>query len=492
MLNSCGGDGSETSPIDVKKFNSNFDEKLKNWMPPVELVEGESIADLIPSTENLSTTDGIIDCSYEARNITQYVSELPAWINSFSSLQPGLLIGSRDLKENIISVIPTGSRNVPLFISTGIPAPSILVESANSSSIKTAISELQRRVAESNVPIPATISLKTEIITSNSEFEDAYGLSAGIASSSGASLNFGESSSGSGNASQKYLVVKLVQPMYSISVSHDQYLVMSDFFGSITENLWDEYNSDRWMTPEYPPVFVSDVTYGRMIIFKIQVDKSSSNNEVKQSFGLDTGETSSGSANVSVGGNSAFANALAQSRVELLALGGSQEAAFEALRTGDFTSFFKIEDPRTAVPLNYIARHVTGNREVVAVRSTLSYTAADCLICSPALETEEISRSTGLYQTGTSKPSLFSGCRQTLQPKRFNWENCGTRQRFSYLINRFGKCSTAWTTNNPSNCSVDVTGEDSSGAGGGDCQVRCQLSIVAQQVKPNQPPLCQF
>ena len=496
VISSCGGgDGTTTTTpatVTPEELSALLDAKLENWVPPVNLKEGEPLIDIVPSSENISTTSGLLDCSYEVRNITQYVSELPSWVSSFSGLQPGMLLGSKDLSNGVPSFIPTGERDVSLFVSTGIPDPSIVVKGANSASIKTAVSELQRRIADSNIPIPAVISVKNEIITSNSEFEHKYNLSAGLNSkSTNTKLDFGNDTGGSGNAAQKYLVVKLIQPMYSISVSHDLYLTMSDFFGVISESVWDEYNTDRWMQPKFPPVFVSDVTYGRMIIFKIQVDESKSNEEVKTNFGIKFSDGTT-DGNLSTGGNSEYTNALSQNRVELLVLGGTEQAAFDALKTGDFTQFFASQDARTAVPLNYTARHITGNREVVAIRSTLSYAAADCLICTTQKETEEISRSTILYQTGVSKPTIFSRCRQVLPPQRFTWTDCGTRQRFSYLINRFEKCNTTWTTNNVSDCSLDITGTDESAPSGGDCQVQCQLNVVALQEKPNQPPLCKF
>lgn len=502
FVGGCSGDGggsddsSGNSNTTIQLFSTELNTILATWVPPTDLVQGNELEDIVPSANNIVIDGDAMDCSYETRNITQFVSELPAWSTSFASLLPGVIIGSKDLAEGVVSTLPTGDRDVPLFISASIPDPSLLVENANSSSLKAAINELQQRLVDSNVPIPATFSLKIEVLSSSSEFQHKYGVTAGIASKTNdISLDFGQDSTGSGGASQKYLIVKLVQPAYTISVGHDQYTNAAAIFGDVTEDLFVEYNSDRWMDELYPPLFVSDVTYGRMVIYVVQVDESKSNDEVTSNFGVSVGDTAT-EGSLSLGNNSAFSEALTQNRVNVLVLGGNEQDAFDALRTGDFTNFFNSQDPRTYVPLSYIARHVTGNREVVAIRSTLNYTVADCLICSQSLLTEEYSITTPRYSTGGSDAS-FSGCNKILNVQYIN-TNCSRpgeivrRDRFSFIENRLGQCNASWVTNNTGDCSLNISGQDKRGSFGGVCEVACQLSIVADRTLPNQPPLCQF
>ncbi|MDH5573737.1 MAG: thiol-activated cytolysin family protein, partial [Gammaproteobacteria bacterium] len=457
--------------------------------------EGEIESNIVPSTGNVSTSSGAMDCSYETRDVTQFVSELPAWSNYYATLQPGVLIGTRELENGVISILPVGERNVPMYISASIPSPNIIVENANSSSIKAAINELQQRIVDSNSPLAATISFRSEVISSDSEFQDKFGMTAGIASKAfentgSIKMEFGSSSSGSGETKQKNLVIKLVQPMYTISISHDQFLSSDQFFGKVTEGLWHDYDSGKWFDSENPPVFISDVTYGRMIIFNVHVDSSMSNTQIQENFGLKFGNGNS-DGSLSMGGNSAFAQALEQNRVEVLAIGGSDADALEALKTGDFSPFFNQQDPRTALPLNYTARHIVGSREVVAIRSTLSYTAADCYQCTKALAMDEFSITTPRFSSGAQNATLISGCSRQLNTQFLS--SCGvnaTRKSIDFIENRLGMCNVAWTTNNQNDCSVNISGEDRRKQSGGTCEVVCQLSIIAEKPKPNQPPMC--
>ena len=163
-----------------------------------------------------------------------------------------------------------------------------------------------------------------------------------------------------------------------------------------------------------------------------------------------------------------------------------------AIRTGDFSGFFDAQDARTAVPLSFTARHITGNREVVALRSTQSYTVSDCFRCVDSLQMDEFSLQTPRYNTGGSDAS-FTGCKKSLNVTYT--ADCGggaSRVRFGALENRLGNCNANWLTSNPNDCSLHIFGEDKRGAFGGVCEVACRYVVVAQRPKPNQPPVCQY
>ena len=495
MLHGCGGADEEES-AKGKGANIVVATSINNALAnaaPINVVDPSQLTNVSTAQPAATLTElntGLpLDCNIEDRSVTKFVDEVALWAAASNTITPGLIISTSELANGIVSGLPVGpNRRSKLTISTQIPNKTIEIIDSNSATLQQSVADLAQRVISSNVNIPATISYQARTFTSANQFAGETNLSLNFANKfAGSSLNFGSNNASSGADTSKYLFIQLTQPMYTVSLADDVYITDSDFFGNLTLSQYDAAVKPQLSDPNLPPSFISSVTYGRQITYIISITSSESDSEIMQNFGLSSGSSTGTNGAISVGGTTSADAALSLNNVQIHVLGGDQNTALNALKTGDFSVFFNAPDPLTAVPLAFSAKHISASRPLVAFRSSLTYTVKDCFKCTKTLATKDII----LPGPRVNAPDGASPCNAVMtHPPTI--QSCGanaTRVNFSYRKNRW--CTARFTTSDPKDCSISYSGEDKrSGLFQGNCEVVCAVDVVARQILPNQPPQC--
>lgn len=200
--------------------------------------------------------------------------------------------------------------------------------------------------------------------------ESAFALGASL---SARYLGFEASASGSvdTNASMTTVTAHLTQTVYSVSVATPP--TPDDFFSSAltAEALQAQIDLGR-IGPNNPPVFVSDVLYGRMMMYSVTAAASAS--EIRATIEASY-ENLSGSASGSL--TTRQEKLLETATIRFVQVGGDQDSANRALRSGNLAEYFTERMPLTAAaPLQFTFKSLTG--EVAHVTEAGEYTVTTC------------------------------------------------------------------------------------------------------------------
>ena len=173
------------------------------------------------------------------------------------------------------------------------------------------------------------------------------------------------------------VIVKIFQPMYTISFADDEIAEPAGFFGdTVTESDFQRQIQLGTMGPDNQPCYVQSVTYGRMVVYSATSSEVESAEELKLAV-QGTYGFYSGSANY----DEAKAGIVRNSSIEVQIFGGTQEdgtAAIAAiLRDGDYGAFLRPVPATTAVPLSYRINDLK-NRTAAVIGDATKYSIQSC------------------------------------------------------------------------------------------------------------------
>jgi hypothetical protein len=120
------------------------------------------------------------------------------------------------------------------------------------------------------------------------------------------------------------------------------------------------------------PVYVSSVTYGRILIFSITSSAS-----IADLTAAVEGVYNGGTFKASAEARAVWRQVRQSSRTRLITVGGSSAAAAAAIRSGDFTRYFTV-DPALSefVPISYVLRDLGGAQAYLG--ETTEYAVREC------------------------------------------------------------------------------------------------------------------
>lgn len=378
LLIACGDDGpagpGSSTPVDPTVVNE-FVTALPDWEVPAA-VEEDPVT--LEAEEDFDGT-AYVRCETVEYDRKQNFDNLVAVGANSTALKPGMLVQGRGVRDGSLSVI--GLKRSPLSISVDLALenPSRRIEDPNSASIQDAVASLQReadtRLGNLDV-IPANISFQAKEAYS---FQQAM-LDAGISlkySAILASGSVGASLSQSSQSQTKTVIVKLFQPMYTISFADDALAEPADFFHeTVTEADFQAQVRLGTMGPANQPCYVQSVTFGRMLVYTASSTSASSASELRLALEASYGAYS-GSANMTQRQRELVSN----STIEVQVFGGTQEDATSTLRqlikSGDYSGFLRPVPSTTAVPLSYRINDLK-NRQAAVIGDATKYTVQTC------------------------------------------------------------------------------------------------------------------
>lgn len=376
----------------VEQSPGDFLQKLPTWQqfsPPVEAsqtkvgatVETKEKIDNVPVID--PATKGIIGYrteDYTCANTTFNMKDTPAKIAMFSPdreiLWPGALIQGRSHRDGIGSLLPLViNERTPIKVSIPSLASADnfrVVDTPDQAEVNQAIGSMVANATTANLVTPSTI----QFVMEDYDSEESFAIKAGM---SGKYLGFSASASAnvSRSANERTIMVYFHEKMFEVVVEPPQ-TPGAFFSGAFTREKLDEQVAMGRIGPANPPVYLSNVVYGRMMAFTFTSTASSS--EIRAALNASYKGIFSASFKV----DAEHAKVLNSAKITVTSLGGSAKASIAMIASGDWREYFKSDAPlTTAYPISYTFRNL-GDGSIASVAEGTQYTIKECTLDTTA------------------------------------------------------------------------------------------------------------
>jgi hypothetical protein len=302
------------------------------------------------------------------------VSEAPTEIVMFSpnraNLYPGAFIQGKSKKE-LGSLLPLSvAERTPIRVS--IPELSVGSGSSNfrevsptQATVDAGRSELIGDAVTSDLATPVVAHWEMTTYHSESSFALSAHLSGrylGFSGKAGASVQQ--------QLSETTVTAQYVERMYTVVVEPPVGGFFSDDFD---QTALDRYVGQGLIGPDNLPVYISEVVYGRMMMFS--VTSTASESEIRTAMQASY-NTFTGGANLSTDTKSKAI--LERSKITIAAVGGSGDAVASMIQTGNWSAYFDSTPKLSeAVPLSYTFTNI-GDGSIAAVTESTDYNVNEC------------------------------------------------------------------------------------------------------------------
>ena len=337
-------------------------EDVDDEVVDVEVLEDDGSVTVLP--------DVVYSCQEQPYSMSKNPERMVMYNPDVEVLWPGALIQGKSRKElGSLLGLPIAERtpirvSIPSFASGDNFRE---VEAPNQASVGSAVGEIIGNATASGLAAPSAIQFSMETYHS----ERSFGLSVGV---SGHYLGFSASATGdfSRNASQTTVTAQFYQRMFEVVVAPPQ--TPSAFFSSdFTEQRLQDQIAIGRMGPDNIPVYVSNVVYGRMMMFSFT--SSASEQEIR-------GTLQAAYDGIGAGGSVSLSakqrTMLQQAKIAVTSRGGDAQDILDVIRSGDWSQYFTDEAPlSTAAPLSYTFRNLSDG-SIASVTEATSYNIREC------------------------------------------------------------------------------------------------------------------
>ncbi|MFW5707231.1 MAG: thiol-activated cytolysin family protein [Bacteroidota bacterium] len=382
----CKKDEIEDPDVTVENVDS-YLEDLPTWVqfappgetkPPTPIGEPEPMDEVLLDVEVINDDgsitlleDVMYSCQVQPFTLTDNPEQIVMYSPDRELLYAGALIQGKSHRDGLGSLLglPIAERS-PLRVS--IPGLANddnfrTIDNPNQATVDQAIGSMIGNATASGLSTPSSITFKME--TYYSEKQSA--LQMGI---SGRYLGFESSASGSIDQQQSETTVtaQFYQKMYEVVVEAPQ--SPGDFFSDdfTEEKLQQQINLGR-IGPDNLPVYVSNIVYGRMMMFSL----TSTADESDVRATMQAGYNSIGGG-VDVNLNDKQKTILQEAKIKITSIGGDAEATLAMIRSGDWSQYFTNSAPlSSAAPLSYTFRNL-GDGSIASVTETTEYNIRSC------------------------------------------------------------------------------------------------------------------
>jgi hypothetical protein len=333
------------------------------------------------------------DCEVLTHDIVEKRDEILNFDSGAEYVKPGVMLVGNDFLKGHLSPIPLPRAGITLSINVpGVTTATVRIDDPNIGNIQQGIATLQAEAQKAaNGSYAAQLSYEQHSVQSLEEMAYKLGVSAsfdGLFANGAFSAKFENE-----EKVEKYTVVsKLLQQMYTITFSQDNFVTPRDFFSkSLTMSQLEGAEKNGFLGVTNVPVFIGSVTYGRMVVFSATSSQASSSQALQSTLQA-SGATWSASTELTTEEKS-FLSTL---DIEVLAVGGNQAEVSNAIKTGNWSELYSGADILNSVPLRYTVHALTGVRPIASIGDTTSYAAADCSAVS------------GWYDAATPPGTVFT------------------------------------------------------------------------------------
>lgn len=286
---------------------------------------------------------------------------------------PGAMIQGRSHRDGLGSLLPlVVHERAPIKVS--IPSLATndnfrLVVTPDQAEANQAIGSMIGNATTERLATPSSIQFTMHDYSSEASFALKAGMSArylGFSASASTSV--------STRANERTVMVHFVEKMFEVVVEPPQ-SPGAFFTAEFTRDKLDEQIAMGRIGPDNPPVYVSNVVYGRVMTFAFTSTASTS--EIKAALNA----AYSGVFKASVSLSAEHERILREGRVVITSLGGDSAATMEMIHSGDWKQYFT-QGPApltTAYPISYTLRHL-GDGSIAQVSETTSYDVRECTL----------------------------------------------------------------------------------------------------------------
>ena len=322
---------------------------------------------------NVYTEENVVySCQVQPYTLTQNPEQIAMYSPDREILWAGSLIQGRSHRDGLGSLLglPIAER-APINVSI----PSLAnddnfrtVDQPTQAEVDQAIGSMIGGATRSGLSTPSTIAF--ELQTYHSEQQSA--LQMGL---SGRYLGYEASASGSidRDVSETTITAQFYQKMYTVVVEPPQ--SPGDFFSEdFSEAKLQQQVDQGRIGPNNLPVYVSNIVYGRMMMFSLT--STASEEDIRAT--MQAGYESIG-GNVDANLSAKQQEILQQSKIKVTSIGGDDDATLRIIRSGDWSQYFTGENVAlsSAAPLSYTFRNL-GDGSIASVTEATEYNIKTC------------------------------------------------------------------------------------------------------------------
>ncbi len=386
LLSSCYDNGTSVEQPSSEDV-TNYLQELPSWsqfappgqtQPPTPAGEAQAEEDVVLDVEVINEQGNVellqnvtYSCQVQPFTLTANPQQIAMYSPDREILYAGGLIQGKSHRDGLGSLLglPIAER-APINVS--IPGLANddnfrTVERPNQGTVDQAIGSMIGGATASGLSTPSSISFEMETYHSETQSALQMGLS-------GRYLGFEGSASGSidRQQSETTITAQFYQKMYEVVVEAPQ--SPGDFFSEdFTEARLQQQISQGRIGPDNLPVYVSNIVYGRMMMFSITSTASESDIRATMQAGYNS-IGGSVQANLSAKQRSI----LQESKIRITSIGGDAEATLSMIRSGDWSQYFTNNAPlSSASPLSYTFRNL-GDNSIAGVTETTKYNIRTC------------------------------------------------------------------------------------------------------------------
>lgn len=311
-------------------------------------------------TSSVPVDSGNWNCTNSTWNVVQGNLDFPLYDPNVSVVYPGSLLQGASLNSATPDVIAVrrGGGTVSIDIVNGSGSVSVPLTEVKKSNISQALNDI---IYSNNMVMPARFTFKHELVKAEEEVALALGLNASLWGVSAASnLTFSNKDKGT------HYLVSLKQSFYTMSFD------IPYNYNALFHPTVKPMDLAKYVGPNNPACYVSDVTYGR--VFYLLIESTSSADEVSAAISGSFGNDSASS-------NASNLSTLENLNIKVVALGGESTNTFASIDASDLSTLTYMLGQsatiQTGVPLSYVVRTVYNNK-LVKNKIDLEYTINDC------------------------------------------------------------------------------------------------------------------
>ena len=379
VLTACGGSSSDDSV-------SSYMKSLPQWseFSPTESAKEEQTADPVAEgpvtlsvTQYSDSGDPTVNnvtyaCQSQPYTLTSNPEKIVMFSPDLELLWPGALIQGKSHRDGLGSLLglPIAERTA---IEVSIPGLNNndnfrLVDQPSQAKVGQAVGSMIGAATSSGLSTPSSITFKMETYHSEQEAALKMGLS-------GHYLGFEASATGeiNNNASKTTVTAQFYQKMFEVVVAPPQ--TPDAFFSNefTTAKLQEQINLGK-IGPDNLPVYVSNVVYGRMMMFSMTSTASEKDIRATMQAAYD---------NIGSGGkislNAKQKSVLQNSEIKVTSLGGDAKATIAMIKSGNWADYFTDSAAlSSAAPMSYTFRNLSDG-SIATVSETTEYNIKTCM-----------------------------------------------------------------------------------------------------------------
>lgn len=366
---------------DVQSYLS----QLAAWAQPPDASEMETTLPPENRAMTVANTEQDFRCTRVQHDIVANHDEILNFDIGSQYVLPGLILQGDPFQQGELAPIPfsPGKRApIKLYVNVaGTEEASEVANPATTAGITSAVARLQQRAeAAAGDDFAAKVTFSHDEVQSMEQLTWSLGLDFNY-DGAFTQVGFQAAFANQEREDKHTVVMKLQQDMYTVSFAFDELMRAADFFtNSLTRKDLLQLTNDGYISDENQPVFVSSVTYGRMVVFTATSTNSESASSISQALQISYDSMIGGSGSISEEAAAEAKSTLANLEIKVLALGGNSDSVSHAIQAGEWGELFSKPNILSAVPLRYVVRSLSKNRPIARIGDTTKFTTSECTL----------------------------------------------------------------------------------------------------------------